>query len=71
MEPGGYYVFDVTLKPELWESSPLLEKPTEHGTPCRMRAIYSIEADQYAREEHAWKGTSPNVATDKTKGKGN
>ena len=57
IEPGGYYVFDVTLKPEQWKNSPMLEKPTEHdGTPCRIRAIYSIEADEYSREEHAWTG---------------
>ncbi|WBA44241.1 hypothetical protein [Hymenobacter canadensis] len=56
IEPGGYYVFNVTFKPDQWENSPLLKRPTTRGIPCRMRAIYSIEADQYSRGEHAWTG---------------
>lgn len=57
IEPGGFYVFNVTLDPDIWENSLLQEKTSDHGTACRMRAIYTIEPSKYSREKHAWTGT--------------
>jgi len=61
IEPGGFYVFNVTFEPGIWENSILNEKAGEHGTRCRMQAIYSIESDKYAREERVWTGTIKSV----------
>ncbi|GAA4370952.1 hypothetical protein GCM10023185_45950 [Hymenobacter saemangeumensis] len=57
VEPGGFYVLDVTFTPTEWQLSPRLEKKFGKSMRCRMRAIYAIEPSEDARKEDTWTGT--------------
>ena len=55
--PKGYYVFEVSLDPDLWTNSVLLEKSGMEGRKCRLRAIYSIRPDEHSVKLGVWTGT--------------
>jgi hypothetical protein len=61
--PGGFYVFNVTFEPDIWQNSLFNEKRAGDGARCRMRAIYAIEPSEESCEEHAWTGTIASAKT--------
>ncbi|WP_460503412.1 hypothetical protein [Hymenobacter agri] len=59
--PQGFFVFDVDFSGEgKWPAWPAVFSKKPHGPDkldCVLRAVYSIEPDDWSRKLHVWTGT--------------